>query len=140
MQVKARPKKNGRRVGRSMSGSRRSDSAQTVTAMKWEAASRTECRVRFSRSIGRTERHMGSSRTDDRLTASAMAGGAVLAMTAPKNSNCPGPAQTRTVESTAAPTGKPAARASEPTPIRDNGDIKGRPGQGHADALEEPAP
>ena len=63
---------------------------------------------------------MGSSRTDDRLTARAMAGGAVLAATAPKNSIWPGPAQTRSVDSVATPIGNPADLARLPTPISDS--------------------
>ena len=60
MQVVASPKKNGRRVGFSSSGKRRSDSAQTVTAMKCEAATSVVSRVFGWRSIGSTERHMGT--------------------------------------------------------------------------------
>jgi hypothetical protein len=75
---------------------------------------RRPARARRVCSIGRTDRHIGISRIDERQIDSTIAGSAVPALIPPKKMTCAGPAQIRNVEATAAPNGKPAPRASRP--------------------------
>ena len=74
--------------------------------------------MRRARNIGSKATHIGTKRTDESEIETAMAGQAIFAATALKNSNWAGPAQMKIVEPTATSSEKPASRAMPPTPTR----------------------
>ena len=86
--------------------------------MQCAAAISDNALVRRARNIGNSATHIGTKRTDESEIDTAMAGHAIFAATALKNSNCAGPAQMKIVEPTATSSEKPASRAIPPTPIR----------------------
>ena len=86
------------------------------------------------RRYGQTDITMGMSRMAERPTASAAASTRPPEASVPNRISCAGAAQTNSVEASAAPSGCPASRASEPTPRNENPTIQA----GNAKAARSP--